>query len=345
MSCLAYSWFQSYLSNRKQFVSINGFESSTLSIKHGVPQGSVLGPLLFLIYIIDLNNAIRYSTAYHFADDTNLLNINSSAKRIQKQVNIDLKLLYKWLLANKISLNCAKTEMIIFRKPKETINHTFKIYLNGHRLTLSPHIKYLGIYLDEHLNGVYQTSLVMKKLSRANGMLAKVRHFVQVKELRSIYFSIFESHLNYGIQVWLPTNNKELQDKIFKLQKNALRIMSFSGYLAHTSPLFNFFDIVKLPHKLGIKDCLLALDFLKGDVPCALDTLFSRCIDIHSCDTRNAASNSLWVPHVDSTTYGSNSITFRSILIWNTIAPFTHPQLLTRSILCKILSSSIINKY
>ena len=98
-------WFKSYLSNRKQYVSINGYNSDTMNIKHGVPQGSVLGPLLFLIYINDLYKCLAYSTAYHFADDTNLLVISKTQKQMQKHINIDLKLLHKWLIANKISLN------------------------------------------------------------------------------------------------------------------------------------------------------------------------------------------------------------------------------------------------
>ena len=84
------NWFRSYLSNRKQFVSIYGVESDTMSIKYGVPQGSVLGPLLFLIYINDLFTAIPFSTVFHFADDTNLLNINKSLKRLRKEMNLDL---------------------------------------------------------------------------------------------------------------------------------------------------------------------------------------------------------------------------------------------------------------
>ena len=85
-----------------------------MRVPHGVPQGSVLGPLLFLIYINDLHNAIKYSKVYHFADDTNLLHIEKSPSKMQKQVNLDIKSLYKWLLANKISLNCSKTELIFF---------------------------------------------------------------------------------------------------------------------------------------------------------------------------------------------------------------------------------------
>ena len=119
-------WLKSYLSNRKHFVSILGYESQPQHVEHGVPQGSVLGPLLFLLYINDLHRSIKFSTTYHFADDTNMLNINSSIYKIKYQLNKDLKLLNKWLLANKISLNAAKTELIFFRKPSKNKHHSLK---------------------------------------------------------------------------------------------------------------------------------------------------------------------------------------------------------------------------
>ena len=142
---LTNKWFESYLANRKQFVSINGFASSTSSIASGVPQRSVLGPLLFLLYINDLHVAIKHSKVHHFADDTNLLIINKSLKRLNKLLNSDLKNFTNWLNANKISLNVSKTELIIFKRKRKPLDLNMKIKLNGKRLYPTDSIKYLGV--------------------------------------------------------------------------------------------------------------------------------------------------------------------------------------------------------
>ena len=113
-------WLHSFLTDRKKYTSVTGKDSISQEIAHGVPQGSVLGPLLFIIFINDLNLSVTSSKVHHFVDDTNLLLINKSLKKINSLINHDLALLVQWLRANKISLNTSKTEIVIF-KPKHKI--------------------------------------------------------------------------------------------------------------------------------------------------------------------------------------------------------------------------------
>ena len=158
---LTNKWFESYLANCKQFVSIDGFVSSTSSIASGVTQESVLGPLLFLLYINDLH---VHCTVHHFADDTNLLIINKSLKRLHKLLNSDLKDLTNWLNGNKISLNVSKTELIIFKPKRKPLDFNMKIKLNGKRLYPTDSVKYLGVKIDSKLNWKSHVNVTATKL-------------------------------------------------------------------------------------------------------------------------------------------------------------------------------------
>ena len=314
----ANNWFASYLKNRSQFVSILGYESSTKPINHGVPQGSVLGPLLFLIYINDLYSAIKNSKVYHFADDTNLLNISDSPKSMQKLINADLKILYNWLLANKISLNCGKTEIIFFHKPGEKIPN-LKIKMNGHRIIPSKYIKYLGIYLDETLNGRIHNEVLTKKLKRANGMLCKARHYINLDDLKTLYYAIFSSHLIYGCQIWgqhINTFNK----KAFKLQNRALRIISFADFGAEINPLYTNLKIIKLSHQIEMQNCLFVHDALKKVSPVCFHEYFKQTHQIHSIITKSSSLGCLYVTKTNTVRYGLNSITRTCISDWNRIS-------------------------
>ena len=149
---IANDWFKSFLANRTQYTNINGSNSNPEKVMYGVPQGSVLGPLLFIIFINDLNVSIKSSKVHHFADDTNLLLINKSLKQINKLINHDLALLVQWLRSNKISLNTSKTEILLFRPKGKTITKHLNFRISGERIKTSTTVKYLGVLLHEHLN-------------------------------------------------------------------------------------------------------------------------------------------------------------------------------------------------
>ena len=158
-------WFKSYLSNQNQYVSINGFDFGLAAINFGVPQGSVLGPLLFLLYINDLNHTIKFCKVHHFADDTNLLCMSNSIKKLNKLVNPDLKHLVHWLNANKILLNVKKTEMVIFKSKQKKFEGDLKRKLYGKRLYSTESVKYLGEKIDTNLNWEHHVNDLSIKLN------------------------------------------------------------------------------------------------------------------------------------------------------------------------------------
>ena len=242
-------WFKSYLSNRNQYVSINGYESGLAAINCGVPQGSVLGPLLFLLYINYLNQAIKFCKVHHFADDTNLLCLSNSIKKLSKLVNADLKHLLNWLNANKISLNVKKTEMIIFKSKQKKLEGDLKIKLCGKRLYPTESVKYLGVKIDANLTWQHHVNDLSTKLNRANSLLFKMRKYVSLKILRSIYFATFDSYLSYCCLVW--AQNFSTIQRIIILQKRVVRIINFQPRNFHTSPLFKQNSILKFQIKFA----------------------------------------------------------------------------------------------
>ena len=307
-------WFRSYLTGRTQKVVINGFESKSKTLHHGVPQGSVLGPILFLIYINDLHKCIKYCTTYHFADDTNLLNISKDYKTLQRQVNYDLSSLHKWLTANKISLNDGKTELVFFRKGGPA--PVLKIKLHGQILSPSKSVKYLGVYIDEFLSGEAHCLELVKKLNRGNGMLAKARHFVPHTDLKNIYHAIFASHIMYGAQVWTP-KLLTVSEKISRLQKSAIRIMTFSEFKAHSEPLFKELEILKFQDSLSLNNCVFVYDYLQGNLPHSFVETFSRIADSHEINTRQASIGMLYAPWYNTTTFGLKCAYKKCINSWN----------------------------
>ena len=288
-------------------------KSSILSITHGVPQGSVLGPLLFLIYFNDLNHMVKHSIVHHFVDDTNLLYSSSSlkSKSINKCINHDLKLIVHWLRANRISLNVNKTEIILFCRKNNTISKNMNFRISGQKVIPTTHTKYLGILMDQHLSWDQHLKMLKQKLSRANGLLAKVHYCLSPNLLRTIYFSIFESHLRYGCQIWGQHSNHNLND-IANLQRKAIRIINFKSKYTTMEPLFKETQIMTLNEIIKSENCILALHHINQCLPLSLKNLLTNENDLHNYSTRNSVNHQLALPQVKTTNY-----LFRTDKHWN----------------------------
>ena len=311
------AWFKSYLSNRRQFTSINGTNSVENNIKHGVPQGSVLGPLLFLVYINDLNKSLKYCSAIHFADDTVLMHENKSLEDMEKNVNFDLKNINDWLIANKISLNANKTEMVLFRNHRKKIDFKMEIKIADKIIEMSDVVKYLGIYIDKHLNWKHHVQITKTKLARAVGMLSKIRHFVPRITLRVIYHSIFSSHLMYGSQIWGQTQDTNLA-QIARQQNKAMRIINFAPFDAPSEALYRASDILKFSENINLLNLLFVYDRLNDKHPLVMKNIFNFLRKTHKYLTRNSEYR-LKLPKVKTTTYGLNSIEYKCISVWNSM--------------------------
>lgn len=309
-------WFQSYLTNRSQFVFLSGSKSLLKPINHGVPQGSVLGPLLFLLYINDLHRCIRTSETYHFADDTHLLNFSKTVWSLCGRVNADLRVLVSWLNANKISLNASKTEFVIFRSPWRRMDCIPRIKLSGKILTPSRSVKYLGVHLDEHLNWKVHTSFVAINLRRANGAISKLRHYVPIHILTNIYHAIFASHVRYACQLWGLCDNT-VTHRILTLQNTALRLMTFSEPRTSATPLFAELELLKFFDQVKVLNILFIQKYLKNNLPSDVLSTFNFDEIDHKTVTRGNDTKLLKLSTVKTTNFGLNSLSRLSSKQWN----------------------------
>ena len=178
--------FESYLENRKQFISVNNVNSDIFPIEYVVTQSSVLGPLPFLIYINDLNNAVEVAVVHPFANDTNVLHLTKFLKDINRKINFDLKKIVMWLRGNKIPLNEDQTELVLFRSKIRKITKTMNFRISGQKIKMLSKIKYLGLLLDGNLSFKYDLDTIKLKLNKANCLLSKIRYFVRAPLLRAI---------------------------------------------------------------------------------------------------------------------------------------------------------------
>ena len=288
----ALKWFESYLSNRKQFTKVNGVTSSSKSIECGVPQGSVLGPLLFLIYINDIPNAFKTAIPKLFADDTNIFIFHKTKETLFEIANSELESLENWLLANKLSLSIGinkETKFSFFTsKPNDDKSNLPTLRLLGQDVPRTDYVKYLGILLDDCLTFKNHISKLRDKLKQYVGVFYLLRHNLPKKCLRTLYFTFIFNNLYYCAEVYGNTTPSFLHP-LQIAQNKALRALQFKNRYYPTNEMHKDFQILKVPDIVEYKLSKLIHSLLTGTpkLPETLDKLIVKMNSVHTRNTRH----------------------------------------------------------
>lgn len=310
-----YSWIKSYLTDRKQYV-INP-DSGTLNIMCGVPQGSILGPLLFLIYINDFCNVSANLNSIMYADDTNLFMSKSDINQLYGEMNIELVKVNKWFRANKLSINVKKTQYTLFYKKTQEENLPLKLpflSINNKQIKKKECLKFLGVYVDENLSWLSHIKYIESKIKKTIGIMYRVSPLINSQSLKLIYFSLIHSYINYGNIAWASTQPAKLK-RILSVQKHACRIIFRKNKFEHAKPLMrkmqmmNVYEINKFQHMI----------FMYNHFNNLTPKNFEKKFKINQNSNYSLRSNeriTYTLPR-KITKYKEYSITYRGPMIWN----------------------------
>ena len=290
----------SYLSNRKQFVNINGVASQTRIMSIGVPQGSIIGPLLFLIYINDLLKAAPTLSYILYADDTNIF------AKDPGELRNEIKMVEEWCLANKLVLNCTKTFQIIFKAPSKKIRlQDYTVNLTTYTLETKSYTKFLGIILDSNITFEQHIIQLCKKLKLILTMMRAVRPYFDQKTMIDLYYAFFYPHLIYGIEFWGHATATNIK-RILVLQKATLRVILNKRPTEHVTTYFKALKI--MPVQMLFEYCTLKL-LLKTYSLQYLSTLQPK----HDYNTR---TNNLTIKKANNK-WGERSLLCTGIALYN----------------------------
>ena len=310
---IANTWVRSYLTNRKQYVVINTASSKMNVVRQGVPQGSILGPILFLIYINDIVRVSQTMRLVLFADDTNLLKSGNDLKVLCNEVSMELQKLQDWFNRNKLSLNLCKTHFMVFtnRKNSEACN----IVINKQKLDRVSSTKFLGVFIEEKLKWKQHIERVANKVAKSLSILYKAKDFVTKSALKTMYSSLVLPYLMYCSSVWGNTYKGSLT-RLVTLQKKCVRLICGVHRLFHTTNLFKELGLLKFHDIVKVKTLVIMHKAYNQQLASEISNVFVKGNQEYTISTRQDAKFRITYVRTD---VRSQAVTIIGPKLWNTL--------------------------
>ena len=317
----ALSWFNSYLSERTQIVTINGFQSNASPLSFGVPQGSVLGPVLFVLYTEPLFNLVKKHLIHHhaFADDnqlykdTNPHNINQTIEDMQNCIT-DVKM---WMTANKLQLNDCKTEVILISSPRLSTKLALppSMHVGNSDILFSPSVKNLGVTLDCNLNMAEHVQRTCKAAYIQLRQISSIRHFLTSSATQTLVSTLILSRLDY-CNALLSGCPKHLTDRLQHVQNAAARLVFKAKKFDHVQPLLRKLHWLPITSRIQYKISSICFKSVVGIGPQYLTDLLHQYIPRRPLRS-SSDSRLLCVPRVSTKTFGERSFSYIGPTSWN----------------------------
>ena len=306
---------ESYLSGRQHYVKLDNTKSSSRLLEIGVPQGSVLGPLLFLVFINDLPNCCNLDVTL-FADDTSLSLASKNLSLLKKQMNKELKNVYNWLVDNKLTLNISKSKYMIISKTKKIFESDFQIKLNGKKLERCSEYKYLGVYIDEKINWKKHVQYICDKLSKVCGYFAKLRYCAGPKTIKMIYNALVFSHLKYCNIAW-GSASPTILTPLTTLLNRIVKTIAFAPFQAtNVVELFERLEIHNINQINTLEIGKFMFKYKNDMLPERFEGYFQLSGTTHDHNLRSVANKKFTQPKVNGL-YGLKMIHNTGAKLWN----------------------------
>ena len=312
-------WFTSYLTNRRQLVKLGDKQSNLANVPHGISQGSILGPLLFIVFINDLPFHVTSSTIDLYADDTTLTSCAnySSIDKLEQNLNSSVAEIAEWAASNKLPINESKTKAILItgKRLASKINYEMALTINGTKLEVVPSVKLLSLEIDFELSFNSHVEKLCTKLSKRIGILKKIRSCLPMRQRLLFYNSMIRSVLHYVSSIWTSCDKANL-GRVLKLQKRAARVISDADNQASSVKLFNRLQWLPFYEESKIAKCCVAYKRIKGEVP--LYTKGSLILNSQQHNRATRYSNINFIcPRFNRMTEGGRSFAVTTCQLWN----------------------------